>query len=78
MLGENIKRYRLFKGLSLRAFGELTGLSQTAIMKYEKNELKPDGESTELRFFELGNLPENIMPTQIGYIERFIKVKSKE
>ena len=38
-------------------------------------ELKPDGESTELKFFDLNNLPENIMPTQIGYIERFIKEK---
>ena len=36
-------------------------------------ELKPDGESTELRFFGLDELPENIMPTQIGYIERFIR-----
>ena len=52
MLGENIKRYRLFKGLSLRAFGELTGLSQTAIMKYEKNELKPDGEKL-IKFSEV-------------------------
>ena len=52
MLGENIKRYRLFKGLSLRSFGELTGLSQTAIMKYEKNELKPDGEKL-IKFSEV-------------------------
>ena len=36
-------------------------------------ELKPDGESTELRFFGLDELPENIMPTQIGYIKRFIR-----
>ena len=41
-------------------------------------ELKPDGESTELRFFGLDELPENIMPTQIGYIERFIKEENKE
>ena len=40
-------------------------------------DLKPDGESTELRFFGLDELPENIMPTQIGYIERFIKEKNK-
>ena len=38
-------------------------------------ELKHDGESTELRFFEINNLPDNIMPTQIGYIERFVKEK---
>lgn len=36
-------------------------------------DLKPDCESTELKFFDLNNLPENIMPTQIGYIERFIE-----
>ena len=40
-------------------------------------ELKPDGESTELRFFDIDNLPENIMPTQIGYIERFVKEQVK-
>ena len=44
---------------------------------YEINEffgdLKSDGESTELKFFALDNLPKNIMPTQIGYIERFVK-----
>lgn len=44
MLGENIKRYRILKGISLRKFGELVGLSQTAINKYEKDILKPDGE----------------------------------
>ena len=36
-------------------------------------DLKPDGESTELRFFDLDNLPENIMPTQIGYIKKFVE-----
>lgn len=40
-------------------------------------ELKPDGESTELRFFDLDNLPENIMPTQIGYIKRFVEENKK-
>ena len=44
MLGENIKRYRILKGISLRKFGELVGLSQTAITKYEQNILIPDGE----------------------------------
>lgn len=48
---------------------------------YEINEffgdLKPDRESTELKFFALDNLPENIMPTQIGYIERFVSEKRK-
>lgn len=40
-------------------------------------ELKPDGESIELKFFDLDNLPANIMPTQIGYIERFVAEKIK-
>ncbi len=40
-------------------------------------DLKPDGESTELRFFDLDNLPENIMPTQIGYIKRFVEAQMK-
>ena len=44
MIGENIKRYRILKGLSLREFGKLVNMSQTAIMKYEKNILIPDGE----------------------------------
>ena len=44
MIGENIKKYRILKGISLRKFGELVGLSQTAISKYEQNILKPDGE----------------------------------
>ena len=34
-------------------------------------ELKPDRESTELKWFAIDELPENIMPTQIGYIEKF-------
>lgn len=49
---------------------------------YEINEfygeLKPDRESTELKFFGLDNLPQNIMPTQIGYIERFVAEKQKQ
>lgn len=48
---------------------------------YEINEfygdLKPDKESVELAFFPLHNLPENIMPTQIGYIQNFISEKLK-
>ncbi len=48
---------------------------------YEINEffgeLKSDGESTELKFFDLDNLPKNIMPTQIGYIERFVSEKHR-
>ena len=52
MIGENIKRYRTLKGLSLRKFGELVGLSQTAIAKYENNEVKPDGEKL-VKFAEI-------------------------
>ncbi len=48
---------------------------------YEINEfdgdLKSDSESTELKFFKLDNLPKNIMPTQSGYIERFVLEKSR-
>ena len=47
------------------------------IIKDFWGELKSDGESTELRFFDIDNLPENIMPTQIGYIERFVKEQVK-
>ena len=38
-----------------------------------EGELKPDAESSELRWFGIGSLPENIMPTQTEYIERFVK-----
>ena len=44
MFGENIKRYRLLKGMSLRDFGEAVNMSQTAIQKYEKGIITPDGE----------------------------------
>ena len=36
-------------------------------------ELKHDAESKELKFFELEDLPENIMPTQIEYIKKFVE-----
>lgn len=38
-------------------------------------DLRHDGESTELRFFDIKSLPENIMPTQIDYIEKFVATK---
>ena len=48
---------------------------------YEINDfggkLKPDKESSELAFFPLDNLPENIMTTQTGYIQKFVKEKTK-
>ena len=44
MVGDNIKKHRLLKGLSLRDLGMKMGVSQTAIKKYEDNILKPDGE----------------------------------
>lgn len=37
-----------------------------------KGELKPDAESKELRWVPVNELPDNIMPTQIEYIEKFI------
>ena len=40
MLGENIKRYRLLRGLSLREFGEKVGVTQTAIFKIRKESIK--------------------------------------
>lgn len=54
MLGENIKKFRTLRGISLRKFGELVGLSQTAIAKYERNVLKPDGEKL-IKFAEVLN-----------------------
>lgn len=48
---------------------------------YEINDfwgkLKPDKESSELKFFNLNNLPKNIMPTQVEYISKFVKQKTK-
>lgn len=40
-------------------------------------ELRHDAESRELAFFPLNALPENIMPTQAGYIERFVRENKK-
>ena len=37
-----------------------------------KGELKPAVESKELYWFKVNELPNNIMSTQIGYIERFV------
>lgn len=42
MFGERLERARKAAGLSLRALGEQVGLSQTAIAKYEKNQITPD------------------------------------
>ncbi len=33
---------------------------------------EPDRESTELKWFPPDGLPDNIMPTQIGYIKKFL------
>ena len=43
------------------------------IVKSFSGELKPDRESVELRWFQINDLPDNIMPTQIDYIEMFKK-----
>ena len=42
------------------------------ITKYE-GELKHDAESTLLKWFPIDSLPDNIMPTQTEYIEKFLK-----
>ena len=46
---------------------------------YEINDFygepKPDSESKELKFFSLNDLPDNIMPTQAGYIKSFARKK---
>ncbi len=34
--------------------------------------LKCDAESTELKWFKINELPEGILPTQIGYIIKFV------
>ena len=41
------------------------------INEYE-GELKPDEESKELVWVPIDKLPDNIMPTQIEYIEKFV------
>ena len=41
------------------------------INEYE-GELKPDAESKELTWVPIDKLPDNIMPTQIEYIEKFV------
>ena len=41
------------------------------INEYE-GELKPDAESKELVWVPIDKLPDNIMPTQIEYIEKFV------
>lgn len=38
-----------------------------------KGELKPDAESKELCWVPVNKLPNNIMPTQIEYIKKFVK-----
>lgn len=42
MFGERLERARKAAGLSLRALGDLVGVSQTAISKYEKELITPD------------------------------------
>ncbi|MGA9047167.1 helix-turn-helix domain-containing protein [Sulfuricurvum sp.] len=42
MFGERLERARKAAGLSLRALGEKVGVSQTAISKFEKDQLVPD------------------------------------
>ena len=42
------------------------------VEEYE-GELNPDSESEELVWYPIDNIPDNIMPTQIDYINNFIK-----
>lgn len=44
MIGENIKKYRNIRSMSLRDLASVVGVTQTAIAKYENNELVPDGD----------------------------------
>lgn len=41
------------------------------------SDLKHDNKSVDLRFFDIDNLPENIIPTQIEYIEKVFSDKRK-
>ncbi len=43
------------------------------LVEHYTGTLKHDEESTELKWFKVGELPENIMPTQIGYIQKFLQ-----
>lgn len=43
MIGENIKKYRNIRSMSLRELAREIGVTQTSIAKYENNELVPDG-----------------------------------
>ncbi len=44
VIGDNLKRIRLLKGLSLKEAGELLNMSAPAVSKYEKGELKPNSQ----------------------------------
>ena len=41
-IGNNLKRIRLLKNLSLKEAGNLLNMSATAVSKYEKGEIIPD------------------------------------
>ena len=42
--GENLKRIRLLKGLSLREAAKLLGMSHVAVSKYEKGLIVPNSQ----------------------------------
>lgn len=75
MLGENIRKYRKRKKLSLRDLGDKLGLSHTAIDKYEKNKLIPNSTTLiklanifEVKVADLFKNPqEEIKITDINY-----------
>ena len=43
------------------------------IVREYKGELKPDAESKELVWFKIDELPDNILYTQVEYIDKFVK-----
>lgn len=38
---------------------------------------KPDAESTELRWISIDRLPDNFLPTQVDYIEKFVAAQQQ-
>ena len=43
-IGNNLKRTRLLKKLSLKQAGDLLNMSSTAVAKYEKGDIIPDSQ----------------------------------
>jgi len=45
------------------------------VVRDYEGELSPDGESTDLRWFSVENLPENIVPIQRYYLSKYLEAK---